>query len=90
MTLEASLACSTQTAARLAGWDTELGALRPGYIADLVVWNADLERMAPEHLPDARPVATVLGGQVVHRQEAGAAARAGEAAPEHPRAAEPA
>ena len=90
MTLEASLACSTQTAARLAGWDTELGALRPGYIADLVVWNADLERIAPEHLPDARPVATVLGGRVVHRQEAGAAARAGEAAPAHPRAAEPA
>src|SRR5262249_30265211 len=89
MTLEASLACSTLSAARLAGLDHELGALRAGYIADLVVWNADLTRLAPEHLSSARPVATVLGGEVVHRQEgSGAAARPGDAEPRRARAVE--
>jgi len=69
MTLEASLACSTESAARLSGLAPELGRLAPGSHADLVVWNLDLLKIAPERLTEARPVATVLAGEVAYRQE---------------------
>jgi predicted amidohydrolase YtcJ len=69
MTLEAALACSTESAARLAGLAHELGRLAPGCLADLVVWNLDLLKTAPERLTEARPVATILAGEVVYRQE---------------------
>ena len=67
MTLAAALACSTGTAARLSGLAHELGRLAPGHHADLVVWNRNFLAIAPEALADARPVATVLGGEVVYR-----------------------
>ncbi len=79
MTLDASLACCTEGPARLAGQERELGRIAPGFLADLVVWNVDLFRIAPERLTEARPVATVLGGEVVFREAdaAAGAARAG-------------
>jgi predicted amidohydrolase YtcJ len=84
MTLEASLAGSTESATRLAGLAHELGRLAPGCHADLVVWNLDLLRIAPERLTEARPVATVLAGEVVYRPEgAESGARAGDLGPAH-------
>ena len=68
MTLDASLACCTEGPARLAGLEHELGRIAPGFLADLVVWNVDLLGIAPERLAEARPVATVLGGEVVFRE----------------------
>jgi hypothetical protein len=49
-----------------------------------VVWNLDLLRIAPERLTEARPVATVLAGEVVYRQEgAESGARAVDASRAH-------
>jgi predicted amidohydrolase YtcJ len=80
MTLDAALACSTAVPARLAGLAHEVGRLAPGYHADLVVWNLDLLRSAPERLAEARAVATVFAGNVVFRAEEAAASDAGHAA----------
>ena len=80
MTLDAALACSTAVPARLAGLAHEVGRLAPGYHADLVVWNLDLLRLAPERLAEARAVATVFAGNVVFRAEEAAAGGAGHAA----------
>ena len=67
MDLDASLLASTEAPARLAGQAGVLGLLAPGCHADLVVWNLDLHAVAPERLAEARPAATVLAGEVVHR-----------------------
>jgi predicted amidohydrolase YtcJ len=78
MTLDAALAGCTERPAWLAGLSPEMGTLAPGALADLVVWNADLHRMATERLAEAHPVATVLAGRLVYRHgEADGADRAG-------------
>jgi hypothetical protein len=69
MTLDSALACSTVNAAQLAGLGQELGRLAPGQHADLVVWNQDLNAVAPGSLWEARPEATVLAGEVVFRHD---------------------
>lgn len=45
--------------------DGRRGMLRPGYLADLVVLDRDLTRVAPDSLDQARVMATVVGGRVV-------------------------
>jgi len=67
LTLDASLAFCTEGAARLSGSERKLGRLAPGCLADLVVWDQDLHGVAPDRLLEARPVATVLAGEVVYR-----------------------
>jgi predicted amidohydrolase YtcJ len=76
MDLDASLVASTEAPARLAGQAGVLGLLSPGCHADLVVWNRDLHGIAPERLAEARPVATVLAGEIVYRDSDAAAVEA--------------
>jgi predicted amidohydrolase YtcJ len=45
------------------------GMLREGLLADLVVLDRDLFAIPPEEIRDAKVVATVVGGKVVHRRE---------------------
>ena len=45
----------------------ELGLIAPGYIADFSVFDSDLMTVPDAALKDARPVMTVLGGEVVWR-----------------------
>jgi hypothetical protein len=40
------------------------------------VWNRDLHGIAPERLAEARPVATVLAGEIVYRDSDAAAVEA--------------
>ncbi|RUV98997.1 MULTISPECIES: amidohydrolase [unclassified Mesorhizobium] len=39
------------------------GRLKPGYLADIVVLSADIEKTAPEALHTVRPVTTICGGK---------------------------
>lgn len=43
------------------------GVLKPGYMADLVVLSADIEKTAPADLHKVRPVTTVCGGKVTYQ-----------------------
>ncbi len=43
------------------------GALKPGYMADLVVLSADIEATAPEALHKIRPVTTICGGKITYQ-----------------------
>ncbi|UDL88577.1 amidohydrolase [Mesorhizobium sp. PAMC28654] len=43
------------------------GALRPGYMADLVVLSADIEAIDPEMIHHVRSQITICGGKVTHQ-----------------------
>jgi predicted amidohydrolase YtcJ len=64
--LDAALHAYTAGAARLAGGFLGGGRLAAGEPADLVVWDRDLHRIAPEALGEARPRCTVLAGEIVY------------------------
>jgi predicted amidohydrolase YtcJ len=64
VTLDVALTAYTEGPARLAGTWPRTGTLRPGAVADLVVWNSDLHATPPSRLGEAAPVATVIDGRV--------------------------
>lgn len=45
------------------GWK---GRLKPGFVADVVVLDADLEAIEPEAVEHVRPVTTICGGRVTY------------------------
>jgi len=49
--------------------ENEKGTLTPGKLADLVLLNRDIFRIAPEQIREARVVATILGGRIIFRGE---------------------
>jgi predicted amidohydrolase YtcJ len=50
-------------------WQEERkGTLRPGMLADLVVWDRDLLTIPEAEILQAEPVLTVVGGRVVYRK----------------------
>jgi predicted amidohydrolase YtcJ len=70
VTVEEALRAYTLDAARAAFAEGEKGTLAVGKLADLVIIDRDLRRVAPETLRDARIVATIVGGQVVYERAA--------------------
>jgi predicted amidohydrolase YtcJ len=50
------------------------GTLAPGYLADLVLLDRDLTRIAPEEIEQAEVRATVVGGRVVYQAGGGGTA----------------
>lgn len=48
------------------------GTLEPGKLADLVMIDRDITKVAPERIRDARVVLTMVGGKVVYRAPAAA------------------
>ena len=79
--LDEALRAYTEGAAELAGLTGRLGTLEPGAEADLVLWDRDLHAAAPADLVHARPVVTVLGGEIVYdSRSTGAAASLATAA----------
>jgi predicted amidohydrolase YtcJ len=74
--LDEALTAYTETPARLSAQWPRCGSLAPGSVADLVVWDGDLHRLAPSQLPEAEPAFTVLSGQVVF-ERAGVGAASG-------------
>ncbi|CAA9373732.1 MAG: hypothetical protein AVDCRST_MAG89-4819, partial [uncultured Gemmatimonadetes bacterium] len=46
------------------------GTLEPGRLADIVIIDRDIRRVAPEAIRDARVTATLVGGEIVFQANA--------------------
>jgi predicted amidohydrolase YtcJ len=65
--LQEALAAYTVEGAYAEFAEQRKGVLKPGYMADLVVLSADIEKTAPAELHKVRPVTTVCGGKVTYQ-----------------------
>jgi predicted amidohydrolase YtcJ len=65
ITVEEALRAYTRDAAWAAYAETESGTLERGKLADFVLLERDLTRIAPAEIRDARVAMTVVGGRVV-------------------------
>jgi len=66
LSLARAVAAYTLGPARAAGWEGELGSLRRGKRADLVVLDRDIFRRPPQELDQARVEMTLFEGRVVY------------------------
>jgi predicted amidohydrolase YtcJ len=69
LTIVEALHGFTTGAAYAAGMEDRLGMLSPGYLADLLVLDADPFTCQPEILKDIRPLGTMIGGKWVFREK---------------------
>jgi predicted amidohydrolase YtcJ len=65
ITVEQALHAYTTGSARAGFQEKEIGMLRPGMLADLVMIDHDITRVKPESIRDARVMLTMVGGRVV-------------------------
>jgi len=65
ITVEAALRAYTTGSAYGEFAESRKGSLAPGKLADLVLIDRDITRIAPERIRDARVMLTVVGGRVV-------------------------
>jgi predicted amidohydrolase YtcJ len=63
---EEALIAHTRSNAYLMFRESHLGSIRPGLLADLLVLDRDYLTVPVDEIRDIRPVATMVGGQVVH------------------------
>jgi hypothetical protein len=68
LSLEETLHAFTAVPAWVSRREDRLGVLRPGMLADLTVFAADLSRLSFAELLSARVEMTLIGGEVVYRQ----------------------
>jgi len=59
----------TRWPARFIGAEKDMGAIRSGMLADLVVFDGNLLEVPIEKLAELRPVLTLVGGQVAYEGE---------------------
>ncbi|MCC5984797.1 MAG: amidohydrolase [Rhodobacteraceae bacterium] len=76
--LHAVLAAYTRGGAFAEHTEDRKGMLRPGYLADLVVLDGDIEATAPDAIGAMGVRATISGGRVVHENPGSGCARASE------------
>ncbi len=69
ISVEDALRAYTRGAAYAGFQDDRLGVLRTGMLADLVMIDRDLTKVAPDSLRSARVLLTVVGGRVVHERK---------------------
>ena len=65
ITVEQALRAYTATAAYAGFEELERGVLKAGMLADVVMIDRDLTRIAPEQIRDAKVLMTMVGGKVV-------------------------
>jgi predicted amidohydrolase YtcJ len=63
--VEEALRAYTVEGAYASGEEDRKGMLKPGMLADMVLLDRDITRIAPETIRDAEVVRTIVGGQVV-------------------------
>ncbi|MDP3544163.1 MAG: amidohydrolase family protein [Elusimicrobiota bacterium] len=68
LTLEEAVSHYTAGAARAAGAGRELGVIRPGYRADLVVFDRDLFSLPSGEILKARVDVTIFDGEIVYER----------------------
>ncbi len=66
LSVDEALHAFTTGAAYAAGMENHLGKLAPGYLADLLILNHDPYSYPPEQLLVIRPLATMVGGEMVY------------------------
>jgi predicted amidohydrolase YtcJ len=66
LSVEEAIRGFTTGAAYAAGMDEQLGVLAEGYLADLLVLNADPYKCQPDELMEIRPLATMVAGDWVY------------------------
>lgn len=69
VSVERSLRAYTMDAARAGFFETRIGSIERGKLADFVVFDRDLTRVPSTEIVDARVMMTVIGGRVVFEQE---------------------
>ena len=67
ISVDEALRSYTTAAAYASFEEDEKGSLAVGKLADLVMLDRDLFKVAPENIRDARVLLTVVGGKIVHR-----------------------
>jgi hypothetical protein len=68
LTIGQTLYAYTQGSAYAEFAETWKGRLAPGYVADFVVLDRDLTKVAPKEIPGTRVLRTVVGGRTVYLQ----------------------
>ncbi|HEV8151006.1 MAG TPA: amidohydrolase [Gemmatimonadales bacterium] len=71
ISLEEALRCYTVNNAYAVFAEARRGALKPGYLADVVILDRDLRRIPPATVGQAKVLATIVGGKVVYKRELG-------------------
>jgi len=66
LTREEALIAHTRSNAYLMFRENDLGSIRPGLLADLLVLDRDYLTVPADEIRDITPVATIVGGRVVH------------------------
>ena len=66
ITVEQALHAYTTGSARAGFQERDVGMLRPGMLADLVMIDRDITRVPPETIREAKVVLTLVGGRVVY------------------------
>ena len=66
LTREEALIAHTRSNAHLMFRENDLGALKPGLLADLLVLDRDYLTVPANEIRDITPVATMVGGRLVH------------------------
>ena len=63
---ESALIATTRSSAYLMFQEHDIGSLEPGKLADLVVLDRDYMTIPLDEIKDIKPVATMVGGSIVH------------------------
>ncbi|HEY1669219.1 MAG TPA: amidohydrolase family protein [Trebonia sp.] len=66
LTREEALIAHTRGNAQLMFRENDLGSIRPGLLADLLVLDRDYLTVTADEIRDITPLATMVGGRVVH------------------------
>ncbi len=69
ISVEQALRAYTTGSARAGFQEHEVGMLRAGMLADIVMIDRDLTRVPPPSIPDARIMLTMVGGRVVYDRD---------------------
>ena len=66
LTREEALIATTRANAHLMFMEQDIGAIKPGLLADMVVLDRDYLTIPEDEIKEIRPVATLVGGRIVY------------------------
>ena len=66
LTREEALIATTRANAHLMFMEQDIGAIKPGLLADMVVLDRDYMTVPEDEIKEIRPVATMVGGRIVY------------------------